>query len=98
MDRSYIFHNVYITLSDDELYQAMFYHKGFIFLIMDEENDLVSFIPVEDKEIKAILADPTHIISTDVPDEVIWELDYMLKGHENDFVYNGEYFRVGTIH
>ena len=87
MENSYIFENVTVTLDEGDTYQALYYHKGFLFVALDERN--VSFVPIDDAELLPVIQDPMNKVIDRIPDQTIKVLEDMINGHEMDYSVDG---------
>lgn len=54
-DVSVEFEDSYLNIDEGDSYRIMYLHKGFAFVIMDEVEDGVSFIPLTDSHIDSLL-------------------------------------------
>lgn len=55
IELSILFADSWLHLDDGDSYQIIYLHKGFAFVIMDEQKELISFIPLKDEQIISLL-------------------------------------------
>lgn len=53
MNKSMIFDNVYVPVEDGKELQALYYHKGFVIVDMDDDN--VGTLPLAPEELSEML-------------------------------------------
>lgn len=75
-NESYTFHNVTVTLDEGDTYLAMYYHRGFVFVMVNDTD--VSHLPVEKEVFESLLNDPMNKIEFGIDINIIKKLDEML--------------------
>lgn len=62
MNKSMIFDNVYVPIEDGKALQVLYYHKGFVIIDMDDDDDNVGTLPLTPEELSELLSNHPNAV------------------------------------